>query len=253
MSREAPALVQLCRELRGQRPGVVLGTLRLPVDPDSDHTPWLNDTVRAVDIMGTGYDKLAANLAAKLGKHPAMGSGAYVIWRQRIISTDRKGEGWRLMPDRGSPTDNHMDHVHVSITRNPAGYNYTGKWGALFTGTGTGAAPIPQDSGGIDTSPTGAANTAPQAPRNPPGGATGVPAGLGLPGVPGVDDVAEAAMRAIFIGGALALGVVLIALGAVRLTKPIVDQANDAAGDVVKALPQTKAATAATAATKGAP
>jgi len=24
-------------------------------------------------------------------------------------------EGWRLMPDRGSTTANHYDHVHVSV------------------------------------------------------------------------------------------------------------------------------------------
>lgn len=35
----------------------------------------------------------------------------YVIWQQRINS----GSGWTLMEDRGSPTANHMDHVHVSF------------------------------------------------------------------------------------------------------------------------------------------
>lgn len=35
----------------------------------------------------------------------------YVIWEQRINS----GNGWSLMEDRGSPTANHMDHVHVSF------------------------------------------------------------------------------------------------------------------------------------------
>lgn len=37
----------------------------------------------------------------------------YVIWRQRINSGD--GRGWRPMEDRGSPTANHMDHVHVNF------------------------------------------------------------------------------------------------------------------------------------------
>ncbi len=38
----------------------------------------------------------------------------YVIWLQRIwyIGRDR---AWRGMADRGSPTANHMDHVHVSF------------------------------------------------------------------------------------------------------------------------------------------
>lgn len=41
---------------------------------------------------------------------------AYIIWQQRIWSPERPGEGWRLMEDRGSPTQNHMDHVHLSLT-----------------------------------------------------------------------------------------------------------------------------------------
>lgn len=41
---------------------------------------------------------------------------SYVIWRQRIWSPERAGEGWRPMADRGSPTQNHMDHVHLSLT-----------------------------------------------------------------------------------------------------------------------------------------
>ena len=36
---------------------------------------------------------------------------SYVIWRQRI----NFGSGWKPMEDRGSPTANHMDHVHVSF------------------------------------------------------------------------------------------------------------------------------------------
>jgi hypothetical protein len=35
----------------------------------------------------------------------------YVIWRQRY----NDGSGWSPMEDRGSPTANHMDHVHVSF------------------------------------------------------------------------------------------------------------------------------------------
>lgn len=40
----------------------------------------------------------------------------YVIWQQHIWSVQRADEGWRAMEDRGSPTANHMDHVHVSLT-----------------------------------------------------------------------------------------------------------------------------------------
>jgi hypothetical protein len=39
-----------------------------------------------------------------------------VIWAQHIWTPARASEGWRLMPDRGSPTANHYDHVHVSVS-----------------------------------------------------------------------------------------------------------------------------------------
>ncbi|MFI5718657.1 hypothetical protein [Nocardia sp. NPDC051750] len=35
----------------------------------------------------------------------------YVIWQQRY----NDGSGWSYMEDRGSPTENHYDHVHVSF------------------------------------------------------------------------------------------------------------------------------------------
>jgi hypothetical protein len=41
----------------------------------------------------------------------------YVIWEQRIWNIDRAREGWRRMEDRGSITQNHFDHVHVSVQR----------------------------------------------------------------------------------------------------------------------------------------
>jgi Bacterial SH3 domain len=41
-----------------------------------------------------------------------------VIYQQHIWTVQRSSEGWRLMEDRGSPTANHMDHVHVSVYGN---------------------------------------------------------------------------------------------------------------------------------------
>lgn len=38
----------------------------------------------------------------------------YVIWKQRIYDMRGSG-GWRQMEDRGSVTQNHFDHVHVSV------------------------------------------------------------------------------------------------------------------------------------------
>ncbi|MCP9963905.1 hypothetical protein LUX57_00850 [Actinomadura madurae] len=38
----------------------------------------------------------------------------YVIWKQRIYDMRGSG-GWRQMEDRGSITQNHFDHIHVSV------------------------------------------------------------------------------------------------------------------------------------------
>lgn len=48
----------------------------------------------------------------------------YVIWQQRIDMGD--GKGWAPMEDRGSPTQNHMDHVHVSYSDSGGGTSYNG-------------------------------------------------------------------------------------------------------------------------------
>lgn len=45
----------------------------------------------------------------------------YIIWEQHIWSVARASEGWRLMEDRGSPTQNHYDHVHLSLDANATG------------------------------------------------------------------------------------------------------------------------------------
>lgn len=68
---------------------------------------------KAVDFMvdrATG-DALAS---CALENKAALGI-TYVIWRQRI----NYGSGWEAMEDRGSPTANHYDHVHVSFSGAP--------------------------------------------------------------------------------------------------------------------------------------
>ncbi len=67
---------------------------------------------RALDIMVTGStgDAIAQYLRANAGR---LGI-TEIIWEQRIWTTQRAGEGWRWMSDRGSATANHYDHVHVS-------------------------------------------------------------------------------------------------------------------------------------------
>ncbi|WP_350269127.1 ligand-binding protein SH3 [Brevibacterium sp. CBA3109] len=78
---------------------------RRPGSGSSDHY-----TGGAVDIMITGAsgDRIAEYLIQNRGALNVK----YVIWKQRIWNP---GSGWSSMADRGSPTDNHFDHVHVSF------------------------------------------------------------------------------------------------------------------------------------------
>ncbi|NUR92639.1 MAG: hypothetical protein HOY71_51930 [Nonomuraea sp.] len=74
---------------------------------------------RACDFMMSGGGSMpsAANnalgdqVAAWALKNQAKLGVKYVIWKQRI----NMGSGWRPMSDRGSITENHYDHVHISM------------------------------------------------------------------------------------------------------------------------------------------
>ncbi len=68
---------------------------------------------RAIDIMVSGdygwqIAKWARANASELGV-------IEVIYQQKIWTTQRSGDGWRSMSDRGSATANHYDHVHLSV------------------------------------------------------------------------------------------------------------------------------------------
>jgi hypothetical protein len=71
-------------------------------------------TGKAIDIMTTDV-ALGYEIAAFLQAHAAELDLYDVIYRQHIWTPVRAAEGWRLMPDRGSLTANHFDHVHVSV------------------------------------------------------------------------------------------------------------------------------------------
>lgn len=70
-------------------------------------------TGQALDIMISGDAgwEVAEYVRANAGELGV----SYVIYSQKIWSTDRASEGWRYMEDRGSTTANHYDHVHVSV------------------------------------------------------------------------------------------------------------------------------------------
>lgn len=68
---------------------------------------------KAIDIM-TSDVKLGDEIAQFLQAHAAELNLYDIIWRQHIWTPVRASEGWRLMPNRGSETANHENHVHVS-------------------------------------------------------------------------------------------------------------------------------------------
>jgi hypothetical protein len=69
---------------------------------------------KALDIM-TSDVTLGNQIAAYLQAHASELHIYDILWRQHIWTPVRASEGWRLFADRGSPTANHMDHVHVSV------------------------------------------------------------------------------------------------------------------------------------------
>ena len=84
-----------------------------------DADPYGHTAGLALDFMINDIPngKTAGEQLAAYAKQHADELGvAYVVWRQHIWSVARSDEGWRAMPDRGNPTDNHMDHVHISLT-----------------------------------------------------------------------------------------------------------------------------------------
>lgn len=68
---------------------------------------------RALDIMVSDV-ALGTAIAEFLRAHAAELNLYDILWRQRIWTPERAGEGWRSMPSRGSATADHYDHVHVA-------------------------------------------------------------------------------------------------------------------------------------------
>jgi hypothetical protein len=69
---------------------------------------------KALDIM-TSDVELGYTIAEFLQEHSSELHLYDIIWRQHIWTPVRASEGWRIMPNRGSATANHYDHVHVSV------------------------------------------------------------------------------------------------------------------------------------------
>ena len=185
---------------------------------------------RALDLMvsdkerGTRLAEYARANARRLGVE-------YVIWRQRIWSVGRNGEGWRPMEDRGSATANHMDHVHVN-------FNATAPKG--------GGAVVDQPT--PTWKPNKVGNAGAGSGHGGGGRGVGLTQGIGVPGLPDGDAIRDMAVT----GAALLGGVALIAVGfaavAAKGIKKHAGETTEVAMTAAQFMPQGKAATAASGA-----
>ena len=95
---------------------------------DSDHNPWLNHTVRALDVAnsdpaGPDCEALFAMVNRMYAaKDPRVWPNGYAIYRGRITDWDNPG-GFHAQ--QGDP---HNNHVHISVSQDPAGYDSTAEW-----------------------------------------------------------------------------------------------------------------------------
>ncbi|MTB64866.1 LysM peptidoglycan-binding domain-containing protein [Streptococcus sp. zg-86] len=73
----------------------------------------------AVDFMVGNNEALGDQVANYSIQNIASKNISYIIWKQRFYAPYPNIYGpantWNLMPDRGSVTENHFDHVHVSM------------------------------------------------------------------------------------------------------------------------------------------
>ncbi len=96
-----------------------VGGYRDPATAQSDSNGHLAGLSLDFMINDIPNGKTAGDRLAKYLQDNASDlSVKYLIWQQHIWSVERSDEGWRAMADGGSPTQNHMDHVHLSLGGN---------------------------------------------------------------------------------------------------------------------------------------
>ncbi|MFM0899991.1 LysM domain-containing protein [Streptococcus suis] len=75
----------------------------------------------AIDFMVPESSALGDQVAAYAVANISSKNISYIIWKQRFYAPYASIYGpaytWNLMPDRGSVTENHYDHVHVSFNQ----------------------------------------------------------------------------------------------------------------------------------------
>lgn len=103
-----PQTIAFKNEVSSMFGGILGYSLYRPGD-SGDHGKGL-----AVDFMVAVSSAEGDAIAEYAASQVATGRVNYVIWKQRIYGSWTGGQ-WQLMEDRGSVTENHFDHVHVSM------------------------------------------------------------------------------------------------------------------------------------------
>jgi len=198
-----PNNVQLLSVLEQMYPGLTMNADTGRQDKYGEH-----GSGQALDIMVNTNKALGDQVNQFLLQNAKALGLQYNIWQQKMWYPDGRVEG---MPDRGDPTQNHMDHVHARVSPGPAAGGtpigspipaIAGLGAPSFGGPGVGPnIPIPLPViivGGLG--PPGGPVIGPSAPGfgTPPVGApigtpaSGVglgpppgPTGWGTPGLPG--------------------------------------------------------------------
>jgi hypothetical protein len=123
--RPAYAITELRNEVNAKHPnrdtasdGIIGDTAHQA--EKSDHNPNSHNVVQAWDITtDTFTDAMAEWL--KTTNDPRV---KYVIYKHRIWSTARSGEGWRTY----TGSDPHTSHIHLSVSDDPGQYDRTDSW-----------------------------------------------------------------------------------------------------------------------------
>lgn len=102
----------------------------------------------ALDVMVPVSSALGNAVAAWAVANRGPLNLKYAIWKQAIIGSNRWQQGWRRMGDRGSVTQNHYDHPHLSFypgmgNPNSLGARLTPEEVAALSASGGGGFGIP--------------------------------------------------------------------------------------------------------------
>lgn len=165
--RLAPALLTLLHQLEAAYPGQgwlnspqtgTIGDVVHQAESSSDHNPFLDRTVRALDVAANvsgvpgiqtvtdapNCEALFAMVNAMYAaRDPRVWPNGYAIYLRRVTDWDHPG-GYHAQV--GDP---HLYHLHISVSQNPAGFNSTEPWPLLQ------AAPPPPVKPPTTTTPEG--------------------------------------------------------------------------------------------------